>query len=928
MKVRGKLTSPTGAFDFSGYRVRVRFRQLAPLPGLEGDPEATLMGPAETSAATNASGDYEISLDDALKPGGPFEWAVLAPDGRVVEAITFDQAPTADLDFRVRPLEPPQPATEPDSRPTAAQRLVGRLLDHLGKSSTTGDVTIVMFGKAVAADPFSPLAVFRTDPQGYFSGERPDGKFAEVVARVAIDGQLVELPIRLIDSQVPLRVLLVLPAPEQRPASDGAAAPHDAPCDCDKPKPPLGASPEDVVNAVGTYTSDLGGACVQFTTPNRSIDEFTYYALIRTTDPDIKGLTLGPDRKLPPKILDGIVKSAALISLAERSARLPAPAPDRGPLDRTALARDVAPDLLGRHVIDDAEVTHVTTGPNPLRVSARALAALGTESDTFTVEDLAAAERLTTSRDVRDALSIFRKPVAGRAPLSAANPVDWDDEPQFYQATTIAHGHLLHFKQVWRANGYSLGDLLYSLPLAPGQKKQIVVLDWERREEAARQEATEVSEDLEAGLVRDRDINEIVSSTLKESSRGASAAVTKGQGGVGGALTGAVVAVAGGLGFSGSVAWQSASRKFAADTSQHLRDQTLQSASSVRSQRSTVIQTAEQGESVRVTTEVVANHNHCHAITVQYFEVLRHLLVTQELADVQECLFIPLLMSKFDSPKALRWRDALVRHLRARALIAGFDALERIATNYANADFPAGRFEQETLEELEGDLRISFVLPRPRDKDNGDFDDAAWGWLVAGGLLWASPLEIFNLQLKARVDAERDRAWHREVAPRIAERFVQKLKFAVRTAGGTEVNVALDTTLVSRYVADVPLFVSVRPTGSVPAVARVDIRYFVIRGTTALPPDARVIVESGQMRYRTAHLQYWLFRDTRIANDLRSDDPDGVIIATPTDDRERRDPRKEDRELSRKLLAHLNERLWVSAVDDGTSMAFGVIGTK
>ena len=31
---------------------------------------------------------------------------------------------------------------------------------------------------------------------------------------------------------------------------------------------------------------------------------------------------------------------------------------------------------------------------------------------------------------------------------------------------------------------------------------------------------------------------------------------------------------------------------------------------------------------------------------------------------------------------------------------------------------------------------------------------------------------------------------------------------------------------------------------------------------------------------------------------------------------------------SEDLLAHLNERLWVSAVDDGTSMAFGVIGTK
>jgi hypothetical protein len=58
----------------------------------------------------------------------------------------------------------------------------------------------------------------------------------------------------------------------------------------------------------------------------------------------------------------------------------------------------------------------------------------------------------------------------------------------------------------------------------------------------------------------------------------------------------------------------------------------------VRSQRSTVIQTVNQGESLRVQTEYVANHNHCHAITMEYFEVLRHFLVRHRLADVQECL--------------------------------------------------------------------------------------------------------------------------------------------------------------------------------------------------------------------------------------------------------------------------------------------------
>jgi hypothetical protein len=69
-----------------------------------------------------------------------------------------------------------------------------------------------------------------------------------------------------------------------------------------------------------------------------------------------------------------------------------------------------------------------------------------------------------------------------RGELNRDNQIDWDGTPTFYQAAEIAHGHLLHFKLVWSADGYSLGDLLYSLPLAPGQKKLISVVDWERRE--------------------------------------------------------------------------------------------------------------------------------------------------------------------------------------------------------------------------------------------------------------------------------------------------------------------------------------------------------------------------------------------------------------------------------------------------------------
>src|SRR5262245_50292099 len=267
---------------------------------------------------------------------------------------------------------------------------------------------------------------------------------------------------------------------------------------------------------------------------------------------------------------------------------------------------------------------------------------------------------------LRDELATIKEPK--RVDLQASNPVDWDSTPTFFEAATIAHGHLLHFKQVWYSDGYSLGDLLYSLPLAPGQKKLISVVDWERREQTTREEYTSAGESVNASLNRDRDLSEVVTGALSESSRGGSRNTTSGVGvGTGAAGNGsyqqfnfgALIGVSGGVGESDSSAFQDSSRNLSSSSLQTLRDRTLQSASAVRNLRSTIVQTARQGEAVRATTEVVANHNHCHALTIQYFEVLRHLKVTHELSDVQECLFVPFPMSEFDRPKVLRWRQPL-----------------------------------------------------------------------------------------------------------------------------------------------------------------------------------------------------------------------------------------------------------------------------
>src|SRR5205823_2129234 len=176
----------------------------------------------------------------------------------------------------------------------------------------------------------------------------------------------------------------------------------------------------------------------------------------------------------------------------------------------------------GGKLMEGAVIGRSTSSGAPLVLDSQLVKSIATNPDGFTPQTLLTAERSSALRQLNVFIDVLRKNYPGRADLNTQNPVDWDETPTFYQATTIAHGHLLHFKQVWRADGYSLGDLLYSLPLAPGQKKQVAVIDFDRRDVAARTQQLTEQERLSAALTRDRDISEIISSTLNESSRGGS----------------------------------------------------------------------------------------------------------------------------------------------------------------------------------------------------------------------------------------------------------------------------------------------------------------------------------------------------------------------------------------------------------------------
>jgi hypothetical protein len=829
--------------------------------------------PTSASTRVGADGAFRIEVEAEGVPVEPVTVVVSAPQGIETFRDEFTLEAIANpLSIETRTVPPFNVTLSGD--PTLGQRIrvTGHVIDERGRP-VPASLPVVIWGidrpDGGPELPERPLIVSETQANGQFSGDWPSVELVRAVGRVA-GGPPVPVPLDL-NGRLVRQILLVIKLDDIKTE----ARQPDASCDC-KVAPPRAPDPADLTANPAAFSQDLNGGCVDLTTPNRALEEFSYFLVVRTSEPSVKGVTLGVRRKVP---------------------------------------RDLLVDLLGVSIASTALNRNTTAAVRlpsaELALDVRTAKTLVRHDRPPTLAEIERAAWLSEVSDTKGLIDAGLRQAAGRVQLDASHAIDWDDTATIHLAIDLAHGHILRYREVWRADGYSFGDLLYSLPLAPGQRRQIAVVDWDRRTTAVREEQLEFEEELDAMLSRDRDIQEIVGSNLHEETSAGSENTTWGvAGGIGAGFIGSGFGIFGGIagGASGSdsEAWQRSSRQFSADSLQRLRDRVAQRASSVRSQRSSVVQSVTQGETLRAETEVVANYNHCHAITVEYFEVLRHFLVTHELADVQECLFVPLPIREFDRGKALRWREPLSRYLKDRSLAVGFTAIERIADNWVGWDFPESRYSEEAPHTIEGELRISFLLPRPRDDKDGKYQVDMWRpyafWLPV------DTLELFTARLNERTARERDLVFRQEIAPEIAKNLVQSLHFAYVTADGGETGISLDATLVSRYRESQPLYVSLNPAGTLPSVPREDIAHFKIwfEGSP-LPPDAQVIVHSGRARYRAEHMTAFLFNDERVLDDIREGDP--VVIPTPVSRQELRDPRQEDLDLAERLVEHLNKHL-------------------
>jgi hypothetical protein len=242
-------------------------------------------------------------------------------------------------------------------------------------------------------------------------------------------------------------------------------------------------------------------------------------------------------------------------------------------------------------------------------------------------------------------------------------------------------GIVNEYRVAWHPLGHSLGQIVYSMPLAPGESVNLAVIDWTRRDEAQRKERTTVDEQLVHNEHRDRIISEAVTAAAREYQHGSN--FSAGVSGVLGSSSGGTGAgIAGSLG--GSTSSSSGSRDISGSTIQKLSDNITQASSSMRELQSTVVVHSTQSEREAIETRTIVNYNHSHALTILYYEVLRHFRVVTEFVRQRPAVFVKFKTDWFDDLNgALRSivdnRAVLAGALLDARLAGAFDAVDRVA---------------------------------------------------------------------------------------------------------------------------------------------------------------------------------------------------------------------------------------------------------
>ncbi len=214
---------------------------------------------------------------------------------------------------------------------------------------------------------------------------------------------------------------------------------------------------------------------------------------------------------------------------------------------------------------------------------------------------------------------------------------------------SLGLGYVLRCSQSWQFQGLALGDLVYSLPLAPGEQQQMVVEEQTTTLAVRDTEAVFGSETSLATQTSDASTQAIFNSAFNQTAQGGSSFNTASQTGsltAGGGLLGILGGPSGSIGETTSSGssnnWFDGLQNYATNAAQSVQTYAGQQSMAQRRAQRTAMHMATASESTSVTTKTITNHNKLHALTMQYFEVLRLFNVSTAYDGVSLICLVPL----------------------------------------------------------------------------------------------------------------------------------------------------------------------------------------------------------------------------------------------------------------------------------------------
>ncbi len=240
---------------------------------------------------------------------------------------------------------------------------------------------------------------------------------------------------------------------------------------------------------------------------------------------------------------------------------------------------------------------------------------------------------------------LYNNRVAISAPIDVASfKTNFYQKPnEIAKMSSLGMGYVLNMNQAWVPDGFSLGTLLYSTILAPGEEQRLVVR--EKNQAYTIQDTSNASDIVSDSYVTLQEDD--ITATMSEATNSISAAnvdfITKTS--TGGFSFGLL---AFGAGSSSSTtkglsnASQRNSQNYSNSAANSFNSAIQTAAQRISQAKRLAISAATSTETDSVATKIIANHNHSHTLTIQYWEVMRRYSLKTSIDGVNLALFVPL----------------------------------------------------------------------------------------------------------------------------------------------------------------------------------------------------------------------------------------------------------------------------------------------